>query len=189
MLNKKGGIEADLTVSVLQPGSGSVADPSFQERGFYIAAAGGAAYQNLAHITKTVQDKGFNVRLEDKSEDMGMLSLQGPLSRHILAQLTPTPLDNESFPFNSHQMIEVAGHAVRALRVSFVGQMGWELHIPRESCVPVYHALHRVSSLAIVAGNTACNDNCIQVGRQYGMVNAGYRAIDSLSIEKGYPHR
>ena len=152
MLNKKGGIEADLTVSVLQPGSGSVADPSFQEeRGFYIAAAGGAAYQNLAHITKTVQDKGFNVRLEDKSEDMGMLSLQGPLSRHILAQLTPTPLDNESFPFNSHQMIEVAGHAVRALRVSFVGEMGWELHIPRESCVPVYHALHRVSSLAIMS--------------------------------------
>ena len=153
MLNSQAGIEADLTVSVLQPGSGSVADPSFQEeRGFYIAAAGGAAYQNLAHITKTVQDKGFNVRLEDKSEDIGMLSLQGPLSRHILAQLTPTLLDNESFPFNSHQMIEVAGHAVRALRVSFVGEMGWELHIPRESCVPVYHALHRVSSLAIISG-------------------------------------
>ena len=64
-----------------------------------MAAAGGAAYQNLAHIIKTVQDKGFNVKIEDRSEDMGMLSLQGPLSRHILSQLTSEPLDNENFPF------------------------------------------------------------------------------------------
>ena len=134
-----------------------------------MAAAGGAAYQNLAHIIKTVQDKGFNVKIEDRSEDMGMLSLQGPLSRHILSQLTSEPLDNESFPFNTNKMIKVAGHPVRALRVSFVGELGWELHIPRDSCVPVYHALH-------------------QVGQKYGLVNAGYRAIDSLSMEKGYPH-
>ena len=169
MLNSQAGIEADLTVSVINSGSGSAADPAFQGRGFYIAAAGGAAYQNLAHITKTVQDQGFNVNIDDMSQDMGMLSLQGPLSRHILSHLTPESLDNESFPFNTNKMISVAGHEVRALRVSFVGELGWELHIPRASCVPVYEALHRV-------------------GAQYGMVNAGYRAIDSLSIEKGYPH-
>jgi len=169
MLNKQAGIEADLTVSLIEPGAGSAADPEFQGTGFYIAAAGGAAYQNLAHITKSIQDMGFDVRLEDRSHDMGMLSLQGPLSRHILSQLTPQPLDNESFPLNTNKMINVAGHMVRALRVSFVGEMGWELHIPNESCVPVYQALH-------------------QVGQQHGMVNAGYRAIDSLSMEKGYPH-
>ena len=56
-----------------------------------------------------------------------------------------------------------------SLRDSFVGELGWELHIPSESCVPVYQALH-------------------QVGQKYGLVNAGYRAIDSLSMEKGYPH-
>ena len=169
MLNKNAGIEADLTVSMIEAGSGSSADPHFEGRGFYIAAAGGAAYQNLAHIMKTIQDGGFDVQLEDRSHDMGMLSLQGPLSREILSRLTDARLDNESFPFSTNQMIDVAGHKVRALRVSFVGELGWELHIPRESCIPVYLAL-------------------AEVGKDYGMVNAGYRAIDSLSIEKGYPH-
>ena len=79
-----------------------------------------------------------------RSQDMGMLSLQGPLSRLILSQLTSTPLDNDQFPLNTNKMISVAGHIVRALRVSFVGEMGWELHIPSESCVPIYHALHQV---------------------------------------------
>ena len=117
---------------------------SVQGRGFYIAAAGGAAYQNLSHIRAALQDQGFNVSLEDRSQDMGMLSLQGPYSREILSKLTQTPLDNESFPFNTNQMMTVAGHKVRALRVSFVGELGWELHIPRASCVPVYQALHQV---------------------------------------------
>merc|ERR1719189_1749061 len=98
-----------------------------------------------------------------------MVSLQGPKSRDILSRLTDTPLDNENFPFSTNKMIEVAGHRVRALRVSFVGELGWELHIPRESCEALYKAIH-------------------QVGQHYGLVNAGYRAIDSLSIEKGYPH-
>merc|ERR1719513_341559 len=89
------------------------------------------------------------------------------MSREILSKLTETPLDNENFPFSTNKMIEVAGHQVRALRVSFVGELGWELHIPSESCVPVYLAL-------------------TEAGKEFGMVNAGYRAIDSLSIEKGY---
>merc|ERR1711890_88681 len=66
-------------------------------------------------------------------------------------------------------MIEVAGHQVRALRVSFVGELGWELHIPNADCVPVYQAV-------------------MEAGKDMGIVNAAYRAIDSLSIEKGYPH-
>jgi len=169
MLNKGAGIEADLTVSIIGSGTGSSADPSFEGRGFYIAAAGGAAYQNFAHIQTAIQDAGFNVTLEDRSQEMGMLSLQGPYARHILEKLTDVPLDNLSFPFSTNKMIEVAGHQVRALRVSFVGELGWELHIPSESCVPVYLAL-------------------TEAGKEFGMVNAGYRAIDSLSIEKGYPH-
>jgi len=169
MLNKGAGIEADLTVSIIGSGSGSSADPSFDGRGFYIAAAGGAAYQNFAHIQTAIQDGGFNVTLEDRSQEMGMLSLQGPAARHILEKLTDAPLDNLSFPFSTNKMIEVAGHQVRALRVSFVGELGWELHIPSDSCIPVYLAL-------------------TEAGKEFGMVNAGYRAIDSLSIEKGYPH-
>jgi len=169
MLNKLAGIEADLTVSVIDSGAGTSADPTFSGRGFYIAAAGGAAFQNFAHIQTAIQDAGFDVTLEDRSQEMGMLSLQGPAARHILSKLTDSPLDNLSFPFSTNKMIDVAGHRVRALRVSFVGELGWELHIPRESCIPVYLAL-------------------TEAGKDFGMVNAGYRAIDSLSIEKGYPH-
>jgi sarcosine dehydrogenase len=98
-----------------------------------------------------------------------MLSLQGPKSRDILQRLTDVNLDNLTFPYSTCQTITVAGNEVLALRVSFVGEMGWELHIPAAACVPVYHALH-------------------EAGVEYGMVNAAYRAIDALSIEKGYPH-
>ncbi|GIX90704.1 sarcosine dehydrogenase, mitochondrial [Caerostris extrusa] len=63
-------------------------------------------------------------------------------------------------------MISLAGHKVLAIRLSFVGEMGWELHIPYESCVPVYKAL-------------------MDKGSSHGILNAGYRAIDSLSLEKG----
>ena len=64
------------------------------------------------------------------------------------------------------QVVKIAGHEVRALRLSFVGELGWELHIPNESAVPVYEAV-------------------MQAGQQHGIVNAGYRAIESLSLEKG----
>lgn len=157
MLNKRAGIEADLTVSVTS------------NKEFYVAAAGGAAYQNWAHIQQTIQDENFNVTLQDVSRQMGMMSLQGPKSRQILQKLTHCDLTNEAFPFSTCQTITVAGHEVLALRVSFVGELGWELHVPEESCVPVYTAV-------------------MEAGEKEGLVNAAYRAIDALSIEKGYPH-
>ena len=97
---------------------------------------------------------------------MGMLSLQGPKSREILQKLTDVDLSNEGFPFNSCQYIKVAGgHEVLALRVSFVGEMGWELHIPADSCVAVYRAI-------------------MEVGKPLGLVNAGYRAIGKKNAFK-----
>ena len=64
------------------------------------------------------------------------------------------------------QLVTVAGHRARAVRLSFVGELGWELHVPNSSAVEVYEAIW-------------------QAGSRHGLVNAGYRAIDSLSIEKG----
>ena len=66
----------------------------------------------------------------------------------------------------SIKVIKVSGHEVRALRLTFVGELGWELHIPNYSALPVYKAV-------------------MEAGKQHGIINAGYRAIDSLSIEKG----
>nr|CAG4651589.1 EOG090X014D [Triops cancriformis] len=170
MLNESAGVEADLTVSVITSGSGSPCDPKFEGKGFYLAAGGGSAYQNWSHVLKAVQDKNFKVNLLDHSGDMCLLSLQGPKSRDILQQLdAEVDFSNEGFPFSTHQLLNIGGHKCRALRVSFVGELGWELHVPNESAVAVYQAI-------------------MEVGKLFGVVNAGYRAMDSLSIEKGYRH-
>ncbi|XP_071548402.1 sarcosine dehydrogenase, mitochondrial [Panulirus ornatus] len=170
MLNRNGGIEADLTVSVCEGGLGSACDPAFMGRGFYLAAGGAAALQNLAHVMKEMRTHSWDVQVLDHTEDMAMLSVQGPNSRAILQQLTDNEdFSNESFPFSTHKIITIAGHRVRALRLSFVGEMGWELHIPNASAVPVYEAV-------------------MAAGKPLGLTNSGYRAIDSLSCEKGYRH-
>ncbi|XP_045607468.2 LOW QUALITY PROTEIN: sarcosine dehydrogenase, mitochondrial [Procambarus clarkii] len=169
MLNHKGGVEADLTVSICEGGQGSACDPAFTGKGFYLAAGGAAALQNLAHVLKEVRINDWDVQVLDHTEDMAMLSVQGPLSRAILQKLTDEDLSNEAFPFSTHKVINIAGHKARALRLSFVGEMGWELHVPKSSALAVYEAV------------TA-------VGARLGLADAGYRAIDSLSCEKGYRH-
>ena len=78
-------------------------------------------------------------------------------------------LSEKAFPFSTHKIAQIAGHDLRILRLTFVGELGYELHIPAESCIPVYDA--------VMAEGAKC-----------GIVNSGYRAIDSLSIEKGFKH-
>uniref|UniRef100_A0A4W6CBU1 Sarcosine dehydrogenase n=1 Tax=Lates calcarifer TaxID=8187 RepID=A0A4W6CBU1_LATCA len=136
---------------------------------YYLAIGGGVAEHNWNHIRTVLQDQGFRCQLTDHSEDMGMISIQGPKSREVLQEVLDTDLSNESFPFSTHKVVSAAGHQVRAMRLSFVGELGWELHIPKDSCLPVYHAV-------------------MAAGAKHGIINSGYRAIDSLSIEKGYRH-
>ncbi|KAK3866803.1 hypothetical protein Pcinc_027685 [Petrolisthes cinctipes] len=169
MLNDHGGTEADLTVSVCEGGEGSACDPHFKGRGFYLAVGGAAASHNLAHVMSEVRRRGWQVSITDHTEDMAMISVQGPNSRTILQRLTECDLSNDAFPFSTHKVISLAGHTLRALRLSFVGELGWELHIPSKSALSVYRAV----KLA---------------GRELGIVDSGYRAIDSLSCEKGYRH-
>lgn len=96
----------------------------------------------------------------------------GPKSREILSLMSGYDFSNENFPPNSAAIIKIKDkrndekHRVRALRVSFVGELGYELHIPKESCVQVYNILMRV-------------------GAALGLKNAGYRSMYSLSSEKG----
>ncbi len=151
MLNKQGGLEADLTVSTLGGDDAAVgADralfpvssviwghthatckewllflflPSSQpgHKGgspvFYLNAAGGAAFHNLSHVRQTIQDAGFtDVRVDDVSRELGLLSLQGPESRRILGKVVEggeAALSNEQFPFYTHKIIDVAGHKVK----------------------------------------------------------------------------
>ncbi|XP_027881086.1 sarcosine dehydrogenase, mitochondrial [Xiphophorus couchianus] len=170
MLNKRGGAEADLTVSRLEPGAAKLplAPPSDGDA-YYLAIGGGVAEHNWNHIRTVIQDQGFHCQLTDHSEDMGMISIQGPKSREVLQDVLDADLSNEAFPFSTHKLVNAAGYQVRAMRLSFVGELGWELHIPKDSCVPVYRAV-------------------MAAGAKHGIINSGYRAIDSLSIEKGYRH-
>ncbi|XDC52463.1 hypothetical protein R6Z07M_003645 [Ovis aries] len=170
MLNHRGGTESDLTVSRLAPGpEASPLAPAFEGDGYYLAVSGAAAQHNWSHIRTVLQDRKFRCQLIDSSEDLGLVSVQGPASRAILQEVLEADLSDDAFPFSTHKLVRAAGHLVRAVRLSFVGELGWELHAPRPSCLPVYQAL-------------------MTAGAKHGLVNAGYRAIDSLSIEKGYRH-
>ncbi|XP_046441775.1 sarcosine dehydrogenase, mitochondrial-like isoform X2 [Daphnia pulex] len=170
MLNAQAGVESDLTVSFIDGSSTAPWEPSFQGKGFYIAAGGGSAYQSFTHIRKTIEDNRFDAKLVNLSDSICLFSIQGPKSRELMEKLSPaTRFANENFPFSAHKLIEINGHICRALRISFVGEMGWELHVPPSSAVEVYKAV-------------------MAAGKDFGICNAGYRAIDSLSLEKGYRH-
>lgn len=87
-------------------------------------------------------------------------------SRDVLQPLVNVSLSDEEFPYSTTQLVQVAGHLCRAVRFSLVGELGWELHIPWDSCSAVYKAIW-------------------EHGKKYGLRHAGYRALHSLSSEKG----
>ncbi|KAF5920531.1 hypothetical protein HPG69_010510, partial [Diceros bicornis minor] len=113
MLNHRGGTESDLTVSRLAPGAqASPLAPAFEGDGYYLAVGGAVAQHNWSHITTVLQDQKFRCRLLDSSEDLGMISIQGPASRAILQEVLDADLSNDAFPFSTHKLVRAAGHLV-----------------------------------------------------------------------------
>ena len=100
---------------------------------------------------------------------MGVLSVMGRRSRELLQSMTPDDLSNPAFPFATSREIELAFALVRASRITFVGELGWELYVPTEFMAGVY-------------------DSLIENGEAVGLVHAGYHALNSLRMEKGYRH-
>lgn len=128
--------------------------------------SGGATSQHThAHVLQALHERGFRVDVSDMTNRIGILSVQGPNSRELLQGLVDVDLDDSSFPLYTTQMVKVAGHRVRAVRLSFVGELGWELHIPFESCKAVWKALR-------------------EAGQSHDLRLAGYRAMYALSAEK-----
>ncbi|CAM5775037.1 FAD-dependent oxidoreductase [Labrys miyagiensis] len=154
MLNAKGGIEADLTVAR--------AGPDY----YYIVTGTGFATHDRDWIARNIPE-GLDARLTDMTSKNAVLVLMGPKSREILARLTEDDISNTGFPFGTCRFLDVAGARVFAMRVTYVGELGWELHIPMEFTATVYDAL-------------------MEAGAPLGLVNAGYRAIELLRLEKGY---
>ena len=110
---------------------------------------------------------GERVEIEVVSEAFGCLLLTGPNSRRILREHCRVPLDNDQFPWLTAQNIEVAGVPARVLRVSFAGELGWEIHLPIEHLLQVYDALW-------------------ETGRAHGLENFGFFALRSMGMEKAY---
>mmetsp|Transcript_55295 Transcript_55295/g.124165 ORF Transcript_55295/g.124165 Transcript_55295/m.124165 type:complete len:921 (-) Transcript_55295:8-2770(-) len=169
LLNADGGVEADLTVSRLEDGKLGT--------NFYFAAGGNTATKDYEWIRRQIEAKSYNVVLEEASESYTMLSVQGPHSRNLLQSLITSghSLSDASIPFSTCQWLELAGLRCLCLRLTFVGELGFELHIPAPSAVPVYRALRE-------AGERYEQEHGVPVR------DCGYRAIDSLSAEKNYRH-
>jgi sarcosine dehydrogenase len=145
------------------------------EQKFYIAAGGSTSTHDWRWITSQLEKSGYNASLRDATDEYCMLSVQGPFSRKLLKELVDQPIDDDSYmPFSTARHMRLAGHELMALRLTFVGELGYELHVPSGSAVAVYEALMQGFDTLAAQG--------VKVS------NAGYRAIDTLSAEKGYRH-
>ncbi len=151
MLNRRGGIECDFTVTRVE------------DELFSIVTGTAFGNHDLSWIRRHAPADG-SVRCSDVTARWACFALWGPLAREILAPLTSDPLE---FPYMSMRDIAVGDVPVRALRVTFVGELGWELYCPTEYGAGLWRTLW-------------------DAGREHRMVAGGYRAIDSMRLEKGY---
>lgn len=154
MLNDKGGIECDLTCARIA------------EDEYYIVTGTGFATHDFDWIARNIPDD-MHAELVDVTSAYSVLALMGPNARAVLEAVTSSDVSNAAFPFGRVKTIGIAGCPVRALRITYVGELGYELHVPIEYATNVYDAL-------MAAGNA------------FHLVNAGYRAIESCRLEKGY---
>ncbi|TBC75405.1 FAD-dependent oxidoreductase [Rhizobium leguminosarum] len=154
MLNDKGGIECDVTVARIA------------ENEYYIVTGTGFATHDFDWIARNIP-AAMHAELVDVTSAYSVLSLMGPNSRVVLEKVTGSDVSNAAFPFGKVRTIGIAGCPVRALRITYVGELGYELHVPIEYATTVYDVL-------------------MASGGELGLVNAGYRAIESCRLEKGY---
>jgi 4-methylaminobutanoate oxidase (formaldehyde-forming) len=153
MLNARGGIEADLTVSRLS------------DDAFLVVTIAAAATHDADWIRRGMA--AGRATLTDVTSAYTVLGVMGPRSRDLLSRLTGADLTTAAFPFGTAREIELGWATVRATRITYVGELGWELYVPTEFAQGVY-------------------DETIAAGEDLGLRHAGYHAMDSLRLEKGY---
>ena len=155
-LNERGGIESDLTVTRLQ------------ENVFLVVTAGASQIRDLAWLHKNIPDDA-HVTVTDVTSGYAVLSVMGPESRNLLSKLTPDDLSNEAFPFGNAQEIEIGYARALALRMTYVGELGWEIYAPTEFAQDIY-------------------DKILAAGTEHGLKLAGMHALNSLRLEKAFRH-
>lgn len=157
-LTREGGVAWELSITLLESGS------------YYMMCPAAAELLIEDWLTQRLptDSSAPEVILKNITAQYGTLVIAGPDARKVLSQLTTTDLSNAAFPWFTGQEIEVAGIPVRALRMNFVGELGWELHHP-------------------IAHQLALYDALMAAGKAFNIANFGLRAMDSMRFEKGYP--
>lgn len=153
MLNERGTYESDVTVT--RTGAAE----------FLIVSSAATTERDKDHIRSNL--RGANASLVDVTSAYAVFGVMGPKSRDLLANLTPADLSDEAFPFGTSRQIPLGYATVRATRITYVGELGWELYVPAEFAVGVYEDL-------------------MSEGAPLGVGRGGYYAIESLRLEKGY---
>jgi len=154
MLNSKGRIQSELTITRL---SNNI---------FYVLSSTASEIRDFDWFNKHLH-KGENVNIKNVTKDYGVLVLVGPKSRKVLSQLTSQNLNNNDFPWLKGKEISINKIPVRALRVNYVGELGWELHHPMDKMETLY-------------------DSIYEVGKKEKIINFGTYAVNSLRMEKAY---
>jgi len=155
-LNERGGIEADLTVTRMA------------EDRFFVVTAVATQNRDFNWLTRHLPADA-HVTATDVTSGSAVIALMGPNSRDLLGSLTDADLSNEAFPFGTAQAIDIGYATVFALRMTYVGELGWELYVPTEFAAHVYEQI-------------------VAAGEPHGLTHAGYHALNSLRLEKGYRH-
>ncbi len=153
-LNKIGRIQSELTITRLA------------NNNFYVLSATASEIRDLDWFNHNL-NKEEKVEIKNVTEDYGVLVLVGPKSRNILSQLTSERLDNKNFPWLKGKEIEINKVSVRALRINYMGELGWELHHPIKQMESLYDAIY-------------------EVGKNENISNFGTYAVNSLRMEKAY---
>jgi 4-methylaminobutanoate oxidase (formaldehyde-forming) len=154
LFNERGGFESDLTLV-------RIANDQF-----YLITGTSQAVRDLNWITRNIR-REEHAEVVDVTAAFGVIGVMGPKSRDLLCRVTDAELTNAAFPFGTARSISIGWSTVRAIRITYVGELGWELHVPIEQMTSVYETL-------------------ISAGSDLGAANAGHYAINSLRLEKGY---
>jgi 4-methylaminobutanoate oxidase (formaldehyde-forming) len=154
MLNVRGGYESDVTVTRID------------ETQFMIVTGSAQVIRDHDWITRNL-DTDAHVTVTDVTNAFAVFGIMGPKARDLLSRVTSDDLSNDAFPFSTSRVISCGEARVRASRLTYVGELGWELYVPVECAVSVYDAL-------------------VGAGEDSGLVHAGYYALESLRLEKAY---
>ena len=154
VLNARGTYEADVTLTRLA-----------HDEYLWVTSSASAVRDRDWILRHLAPDQ--HVSVTDVTSALAVLGVMGPSSRDLLQSLSRADFSNEAFPFGTSQEVDLGYSTVRATRITYVGELGWELYVPAEFAVGVFGMLQ-------------------EAGRQWGLANAGYYAINALRLEKGY---